>query len=215
MSSFEEIGEIAINRTDNSDKEQKMIKSLMYDLYKFDNLDEDEKLIAKEQLEYKIDGKKISKIERLKLMIDIKRSIVGKKERKFYIHNDSEFLRRGYLKSCEIHSHLLDDGNIQLTNGLDLILTPSKPFFDDEDRVFNYSSRESYNGVGTWNLSQDFKTLSFEHISDKIWSSDLYLYEVNDDSFEIFKKKINDIYKKFLRSNNNKRNDLLKKVENL
>ena len=57
MSSFEEIGEIAINRTDNSDKEQKMIKSLMYDLYKFDNLDEDEKLIAKEQLEYKIDGK--------------------------------------------------------------------------------------------------------------------------------------------------------------
>ena len=215
MSSFEEIGEIAINRTGNSDKEQRMIKGLMYDLYKFDNLDEDEKLIAKEQLEYKIDGKKITKIERLKLMIDIKRNIVGKKERKFYVHNDSEFLKRGYLKSCEIHSRLLDDGNIQLTNGLDLILIPSKPFFDDKDRISNYSSRESYDGVGSWNLSLDFKTLSFEHISDKRWSSDLYLYEVNDNSFEIFKKKINDIYKIFLRSDNNKRNDLLKKVEDL
>ena len=88
-------------------------------------------------------------------------------------------------------------------------------FFFFFDRIFNYSSRESYNGVGTWILSQDFNSFCFEHISDKIWYSDLYLYEVNDDSFEIFKKKINDIYKKFLRSNNNKRNDLLKKVENL
>jgi hypothetical protein len=197
------------------DKEQEIIKSLMYDLYKFDSLDENEKLLAKEQLEYKINGRKISKIERLKLMIDIKRNIVGKKKRKFYIHNDSDFFNRGYLKSCEIHSLLLDNGNIQLTNGLDLILTPSKPYFDDEDRIFNYSSSESYNGVGTWRISQDFKTLSFEHISDKRWSSDLYLYEVNDNSFEVFKKKINDIYKIFLQSNNKERNELLKKVQNL
>jgi hypothetical protein len=144
--------------------EEQKVNNLKKILYSMDELTENENEKAKVILKEIIRDKKVTIIERLKFMIKIKEQIVGIKIRKFYVGNA---LR---VSKPEVYAQLIN-GNVHLTGGIETILKPSYDYFDN-DMIEKYQSEYGFESMGNWVITKNFKTLRFDHNSDKRWKDD-------------------------------------------
>jgi hypothetical protein len=140
-------------------------------LYSMDELTIHENKEAKENLANKI-TEPINIIKKLELMILIKQQIVGKKIRKFNVGRYySRAIVPDSIKNTTITSRLIGDNKVEFRGHINAILTP---YYDTTYKLITnsyYGSAEN-TPLGGWCLSGDFKTLKFEHGSDKNWKYD-------------------------------------------
>ena len=166
--------------------EEKEVLRLMQILYKMDKLTDEENIEAK-IIFNKQSGNSNNLLKKLELMIKIKQQIIGKKIRKFninkrYARGMSE--ARLKSKSTIIYAQLLDDNTVQLSGYIDAILKYPKTLYENENVIEGYIGYDDENQgsvkYGNWFISGDFKTLKWEHASDKNWGYDTSFSELKD-----------------------------------
>ena len=152
-------------------EEEQEILYLKKILYSMDELTVDETIKAKETLAKKI-KEPINILKKLEIMISIKQQIIGKKIRKFNVGRYySRAIVSDSVKDTTIVSKLLDDNKIEFSGYINTILTP---YYNSTYKLIieNYYGSDENTPLGGWRLLGDFKTLKFEHSSDKNWKYD-------------------------------------------
>lgn len=140
-------------------------------LYSMGELTSNQNNEAKEILNNKT-IESINILEKLELMISIKRQIIGKKVRKFNVGRYySRAIVPDSIKNTTITSRLTDDNKVEFRGHINTILTP---YYDTTYKLItnSYYGSDENTPLGGWCLSGDFKTLKFEHGSDKNWKYD-------------------------------------------
>ena len=145
-------------------------------LYEMDALTEEENTEAKKILASQITTK-ISIVKRLLLMIRIKEQIVGRKKRRFIVDNEFCLQTKGHPTSItqkEIFAQLID-GKLKVSGGINDIFNPNYGYGEkNESKSFieDYSAEGLSPQYGHWEISRNFKNLTFRYRSDKNWKNE-------------------------------------------
>lgn len=143
-------------------------------LYDMDALTEEENTEAKKVLASQITTK-ISIVKRLLLMIRIKEQIVGRKKRRFIVDDEFCLTTEGHPTSItqkEVFAQLID-GKLKVSGGINSIFSPYYKDMSTKDFIREYSADECHSSrYGYWQISRNFKKLTFIYFSDKNWKNE-------------------------------------------